>query len=491
MNTTSVRGTITSRTKVSPSSKTEWIILLSSDSITLEASARSTISRSSASDENGPSEKPLPGVIALPIRISSRGRGPSTRPRPSTAPADANEIASARCRPMVRGPTPTTTNNTTNIRPMAANTEAQRCGPITSSTIAVPSTTADVSVSRRSTSTALRLWAASSSTRSSRTAPGRCSWASSSARAREKDESAASTVVSTAASTTSATTSRIRPGLCPLISGSRPIGRDPVGLVGDPFAQELVLEAEHLLVLVGLGMVVAEQVQDAVHGEQVELGSGGVAGGLRLLLRDGRAQHQVAEHSLFGLLVDQARPQLVHREGEHVGRAVLVHPALVQLGDGVLVDRSHAQLGQRMHAHAVHHEPSQALGAELVDLDPGLVLHLDGHDRRSRSSRFSRDCWRASNSSYAATILPTSRCRTTSWAVSRLKLRSSTPSRISSTTRRPLFTPLGRSTWVTSPVTTICEPKPNRVRNIFICSGEVFCASSRMMNASFSERPRM
>ncbi len=30
-----------------------------------------------------------------------------------------------------------------------------------------------------------------------------------------------------------------------------------------------------------------------------------------------------------------------------------------------------------------------------------------------------------------------------------------------------------------------------RVRNIFICSGVVFCASSRMMKDSLSERPRM
>ena len=42
-----------------------------------------------------------------------------------------------------------------------------------------------------------------------------------------------------------------------------------------------------------------------------------------------------------------------------------------------------------------------------------------------------------------------------------------------------------------SPVTTICEPKPSRVRNIFICSGVVFCASSRITNESFSVRPRM
>ena len=49
----------------------------------------------------------------------------------------------------------------------------------------------------------------------------------------------------------------------------------------------------------------------------------------------------------------------------------------------------------------------------------------------------------------------------------------------------------GRSTCVTSPVITAFEPKPMRVRNIFICSLVVFCASSRMMNASESVRPRM
>ena len=49
----------------------------------------------------------------------------------------------------------------------------------------------------------------------------------------------------------------------------------------------------------------------------------------------------------------------------------------------------------------------------------------------------------------------------------------------------------GRSTWVMSPVMTMRELKPRRVRNIFICSDVEFCASSRMMNASFSVRPRM
>ena len=44
---------------------------------------------------------------------------------------------------------------------------------------------------------------------------------------------------------------------------------------------------------------------------------------------------------------------------------------------------------------------------------------------------------------------------------------------------------------MTSPVTTALVPKPMRVRNIFICSGVVFCASSRIMNEWFSVRPRM
>ena len=44
---------------------------------------------------------------------------------------------------------------------------------------------------------------------------------------------------------------------------------------------------------------------------------------------------------------------------------------------------------------------------------------------------------------------------------------------------------------MTSPVMTVLELKPRRVRNIFIWSGVVFCASSRMMKESLSVRPRM
>ena len=57
--------------------------------------------------------------------------------------------------------------------------------------------------------------------------------------------------------------------------------------------------------------------------------------------------------------------------------------------------------------------------------------------------------------------------------------------------RRPETLSAGRSIWVMSPVMTILEPKPRRVRNIFICSREVFWASSRMMKESSRVRPRI
>ena len=76
-------------------------------------------------------------------------------------------------------------------------------------------------------------------------------------------------------------------------------------------------------------------------------------------------------------------------------------------------------------------------------------------------------------------------------ALKRTNSIPSTPSRMSCTWISPDAWSRGRSTCVTSPVTTTFEPKPSRVRNICICSGLVFCASSRMMKLSFSVRPRM
>jgi len=64
------------------------------------------------------------------------------------------------------------------------------------------------------------------------------------------------------------------------------------------------------------------------------------------------------------------------------------------------------------------------------------------------------------------------------------------PVRIGSRPRSPLRPP-ATSTWVVSPVITAFDPNPMRVRNIFICSGVVFWASSRMMKLLLSVRPLM
>ena len=83
------------------------------------------------------------------------------------------------------------------------------------------------------------------------------------------------------------------------------------------------------------------------------------------------------------------RPELVHREREHIGRAFLAHPPDVQLGHGRLVDEQHGQLGQRVHPHLVENVPGQPGESCLVDLDSRLVGYLDAHagSRKDRPGR--------------------------------------------------------------------------------------------------------
>ena len=78
----------------------------SSSSMTLFASARSTSARSSASEANGPSRKPRPGVTALPSMISSCASGPSTVVSSASGPAKRSATRTECWRPMVRGITP-------------------------------------------------------------------------------------------------------------------------------------------------------------------------------------------------------------------------------------------------------------------------------------------------------------------------------------------------------------------------------------------------
>src|SRR5690606_28026994 len=189
-----------------------------------------------------------------------------------------------------------------------------------------------------------------------------------------------------------------------------------------------------------------------------------------------------------------------HREGQHVGGSRLVHPLDVQVRHDGGVDEDDRQLRLRVHPQRVEHEAAEGGELRLVDLEPGLVVDLDAHRRCLLLLPGRWSCgWRpgrcpfatTSHRAYASMMSLTRRWRTTSDDVRRQNSTSSTPSRMSSTERRPDCVPPGRSTCVASPVMTIFEPKPRRVRNIFICSVDVFCASSSTMNESLSERPRM
>ena len=104
-----------------------------------------------------------------------------------------------------------------------------------------------------------------------------------------------------------------------------------------------------------------------------------------------------------------AQVELVHREGEHVGRARLVHPPDVQLLHLLDVDEQQRQLGERAHAEPVEHVARDAHERLLVDLDAALVGDLDAHrdraGRRRAGPRARRRALRprvASSASYCA-----------------------------------------------------------------------------------------
>src|SRR5690606_18189411 len=104
--------------------------------------------------------------------------------------------------------------------------------------------------------------------------------------------SAASAATSTAVRTsmTSARTSSHHSGM----SESSP----SMSALGEEGEQQLALQREHLLLLLGLGVVIAEEVEDAVRREEEQLLGGAVAGGLGLRGGDLGAQHDVTEHAL-------------------------------------------------------------------------------------------------------------------------------------------------------------------------------------------------
>ena len=138
-----------------------------------------------------------------------------------------------------------------------------------------------------------------------------------------------------------------------------------------------------------LGVVVAEDVEDAVHDEQRELvvERAGVLG--RLARGHRRAHHDVAEQQRLvarvgrravGAAVARRRRRHhvdvdgVDREGEHVGRAVVAEELLVEGGDVVLLDEQQAQLDVAPHALGGQHRLAELAPPGDVDRHRALLV---------------------------------------------------------------------------------------------------------------------
>src|SRR6516165_4012531 len=162
-----------------------------------------------------------------------------------------------------------------------------------------------------------------------------------------------------------------------------------------------------------------------------------------------------------------------------VQRAALTGPDEAQRHAGVALERVQTPASERRGSRQpgrrhreLHGERKGGRGGRLPPY-AGARHHRLASEPRSRSS---------SSFSYASMIFCTSGWRTTSTLVNRVKAMPRTPESTRAASISPLFCPRARSICVMSPVMTALVPKPMRVRNIFICSGVVFCASSRMMN---------
>src|SRR5687767_5832982 len=190
-------------------------------------------------------------------------------------------------------------------------------------------------------------------------------------------------------------------------------------------------------------VVVAEEVQEAVNERPVP----GRADDLW-------AEHDVAELTWYagGELVAP-----VDRERQDVGRLVDPEMGALELAHTHrrLEDDPEVALGDVLRRE---HAAAELRHARLVDRRPAPVGDLDSYHRRRCVPVSS--AWRL----YASTMRWTSTWRTTSWLPNSTNSIPSISARMRWTWMSPDAWSCGRSTCVTSPVTTTLEPNPRRVR---------------------------
>ena len=255
----------------------------------------------------------------------------------------------------------------------------------------------------------------------------------------------------------------------------------------------------HHLRVCGLHVIVAAQMQHAMNDEVRQV----VRRAFALRGRP-RARRPARRRRRRPSCVARARVRL-GRERQHVGRAVAVAEARVEIRHLVgaddrmhsapdrpmRVERSRAAQrrtrhpGRPAHLDALLVDPGSTPVGRYSAASPSDCVARGGSRRASPRAtrrtphRLRRSAARADGARRPSTL----KCvkRQALDAVEHVAARESSPDRL----------PRGRSICVMSPVITAVEPKPMRVRNIFICSIVVFWLSSRMMNALFNVRPRM
>ena len=122
--TMSVRGTMISRTTVSPKSMIDSIRSRSDSSMTACSMASSARARISSSVTNGPFFRPLPGRITLATPMRARAGMRSTQPANSTMGAVNNAARSVCCNAQVFGAASAITNSTRTFNTMPIATPA-------------------------------------------------------------------------------------------------------------------------------------------------------------------------------------------------------------------------------------------------------------------------------------------------------------------------------------------------------------------------------
>ena len=144
--------------------------------------------------------------------------------------------------------------------------------------------------------------------------------------------------------------------------------------------EQSVGQCEHLPFLVRLRMVHPEQMQQSVDGQELELGVDGDATLGRLAVRDRGTDDDVAEDRRA---CRRGLARLVHRERQHVGRALVPQVLQVQPGDRVLIDEQQGDL--HVGRDAALGEDAVREGDEVLDVDVAVLLVRE-EDRHLRPS---------------------------------------------------------------------------------------------------------